>query len=46
MLNDLGILSFELDWREELKQEFYIHWIDLVESKHPRVLQGFIFVVA
>lgn len=28
-------LSFELDWKEELRQEFYAHWIDLVESKHP-----------
>ncbi|MGA7368589.1 MAG: AAA domain-containing protein [Nitrososphaeraceae archaeon] len=28
-------LAFELDWREELKQEIYIHWIDFIETKYP-----------
>jgi hypothetical protein len=25
----------EADWKETLKQEFYAHWIEFIESKHP-----------
>lgn len=28
-------LPVETNWEETLKQEFYIHWIDYIESKHP-----------
>jgi hypothetical protein len=25
----------EAGWKETLKQEFYAHWIEFIESKHP-----------
>lgn len=28
-------ISSEADWKETLRQEFYAHWIEFIESKYP-----------